>query len=167
MQRPRSIPGPSSANNKELSTVVRKVIIPVPLFQTQGLCPPSQPSSQMPVKCFTSYRHLQLVEGVLHHVVRIQLVDLVHDCLHVAGHGIREEQELGACQCLETGQAEPVRLEVLQPCSWDARVGIAVARGCRCVGAGGGGGGGGGRRGEREFGCDRASDGMDTVGGIC
>lgn len=81
----------------------------------------------MPVECFTSYRHLQLVEGVLHHIIRIQLVDFVHDGIHVAGHGVREEQELCPCQCLEAGQAEFVRLEELQACGWDAWVGIAVS----------------------------------------
>lgn len=117
----------------------------------------------MPVECLTPHRHLQLVEGVLHHVVCIQLVDLVHDGVHVAGHGVGEEQELCASQCLEAGQAEPVRLEGLQACGWDTRVGIAVAGGCRCAGAGGGGGGGGGGRGERKLRCDGASDGVDAA----
>lgn len=116
----------------------------------------------MPVECFTSHRHLQLVERVLHHIVRIQLVDLVHDGVHIAGHGVGEEQEFCARQCLEAGQAEPVRLEELQTCGWDARVGVGVARGCGCVGAGGGGGGRGSGWGERELGSDGASDGVDT-----
>lgn len=129
----------------------------------QGLCSASQPGTQVSVECFTAHRHLQLVERVLHHVVRIQLVNLVHDRLHIAAHGIGEEQEFSAGQCLEARQAEPVRLEELQARCWNARVGIAVARGGGCAGAGGGGGGRGGGWGEGELGRDGASNGMDTV----
>ena len=94
-----------------MSTVVRKVMVPVPF---QGLCSPSQPRPQMPVECFTPHRHLQLVEGILHHVVCIQLVDLVDDRVHVAGHWVCEEQELGAGQCLEARQSELLRFEIFQ-----------------------------------------------------
>lgn len=132
----------------------------------RGLCPASQPGSEVSVKRLTAHRHFQLVERVLHHVVRIQLVNLVHDRLHIAAHRVGEEQELRARQRLEARQPEPVRLEELQACGWNARVGIAVARGRGCAGAGGGGrggGGGGGGLGEGKLGRDRTSNGVDTV----
>jgi len=80
----------------------------------QGLRSPSQPRPQMSVECFAPHRHFQLVEGILHHVVRIQFVDLIDDDLHVARHGVGKEQKFGAGQRLEACQSELVRLEVFQ-----------------------------------------------------
>lgn len=68
----------------------------------------------MPIKSLTPHRHLQLIKRILHHIIRIQLVDPIHDSLHITGHGIRKEQELRPRQRLETCQSEPVRLEVFQ-----------------------------------------------------
>lgn len=96
---------------KQIVYSSRKVMITV-LFQ--GLCSPPQPRPQMSVKGFTSHRHFQLVEGVFHHIVRVQLVDLVDDGFHIAGHGVRKEQEFSAGQRLKTRQSEFVRLEIFQ-----------------------------------------------------
>lgn len=68
----------------------------------------------MPVKRLTPHRHLQLVERVLHHVVGVELVDLIHNRVHITGHRVREEQELSSRQGLEAGQSELFRLEMLQ-----------------------------------------------------
>lgn len=94
---------------KQIVYSSRKVMIPVPI---QRLCSPSQPRPQMSIKRFTSHRHFQLVERVFHHVVRIQVVNLVDDGFHIAGHGVREKQEFSAGQRLEARQSELVRLEI-------------------------------------------------------
>lgn len=113
----------------------------------------------MPIKRLTAHGHLQLVERVLHHVVSVQLVNLVHDGVHIASHWVREEQELGSRQGLEASQTELLSLEMFQARCRDAGVGIGEAHGRiaarRCEGGGG--------LGERELGGDRASDGVDTV----
>lgn len=117
----------------------------------------------MSVESFTSHRHLELVERVLHHVVGIQLIDLVHDDVHATRRRIREEEKFSPRQRLEARQTEAVGLKKFQARHWDTGVGIAISR---CSGGGGAGGGGGGRsycRGDRQLGSDRAGDGMDTV----
>lgn len=68
----------------------------------------------MPIKGLAPHRHLELVERVLHHVVGIQLIDLVHDRVHAAGQGVGEEQEFRPSQRLEARQAEFIRLEEFQ-----------------------------------------------------
>lgn len=50
----------------------------------------------MPIEGLTSHWHLDLIEGVLHHVVGIELVDLLHDRVDVASHGICEQEKLRA-----------------------------------------------------------------------
>lgn len=80
----------------------------------------------MPVECLASHWHFDLVERILHYEVRIELVDLLHDRIHVAGQGIREQEELCARQCLETGQSKLVGLEVVQTSHWYAWVRIGV-----------------------------------------
>lgn len=117
----------------------------------------------MSVECFTAHWHLELIEGVLHHVVCIQLVDLVHDCVHAARRRVREKQELGPRQRLEACQAEPVCLEEFQARHRDAGVGVAIPRCGGRVAAGGGGGGGGCCRGEGDLGGDGAGNCVDTA----
>lgn len=114
----------------------------------------------MPIESFASHWHLNLVEGVLHHEIRVQLIDLLHDCIHVSSRGIREQQELRPCQSLETCQSKFVGLEVIQTSGWHPWVWIGVR------GSGGGvlgGGSGRGRRLRGNFRCDRFGDGMDTI----
>lgn len=57
--------------------------------------------AQMPIKGLALDRHIDLVEGVLHDVVRIQLVDLADDDIHVRLVRLGEEQELRARQSLK------------------------------------------------------------------
>lgn len=80
----------------------------------------------MPIECFASHRHFSLVERVLHDEVRIELIDLPHDCVHVTSQGIREQQEFRPRQGLEASQTELVRLEVVQASHWYAWVWIGV-----------------------------------------
>ena len=60
----------------------------------------------MPLKSLTPHRHLRLIKRILHHVVRIQLVDPPHDNLHIGLARFREQQELRARERLEARQAE-------------------------------------------------------------
>jgi hypothetical protein len=85
----------------------------------------------MPIECLTSHRHLNLIEWILHHEIRIELVDLLDDPVHTASQGIREQQELCPCQGLETGQSELVGLEVIQAGDWYTGVWVGVAGGSR------------------------------------
>ena len=80
----------------------------------------------MPIEGFASHRHFNLVERILHHKVRIELIDLLHDCVHVSSQGIRKQQEFRPRQSLEAGQTELVRLEVVQTTDWHAWVWIGV-----------------------------------------
>ena len=68
----------------------------------------------MPIERFATHRHLKLIKRILHHKVCVQLIDFVHDHLHVASHGIREQQEFGARQRLETRQPELFCFQVFQ-----------------------------------------------------
>lgn len=77
----------------------------------------------MTIERLTPHRHLQLVERVLHDVVRVQLVYLAHDDVDVGHQRVREQQELGPRHRLEAGHAELVRLEDLDARLGQARVG--------------------------------------------
>lgn len=65
----------------------------------------------MPIESFAPHRHLKLVEGVLHHVIRIKLIDLVHNNVHTASQRIGKEEEFRPGQGLEARQAKLFRLE--------------------------------------------------------
>jgi len=65
----------------------------------------------VPVKCLTPYRHLQLIKRILHHIVRVQFVDLPYNHIHIRLLRLREQQELRPRHRLEAGQAEERRLE--------------------------------------------------------
>jgi hypothetical protein len=56
----------------------------------------------MSIKRLTPDRHLQLIKRILHHIVRIYLVDLLHDRINIRHERIREQEELGPRQRLET-----------------------------------------------------------------
>jgi hypothetical protein len=81
-------------------------------------------SVQASVELLTSNRHLDGIEWVLHHEIRIQLVNLLQRRLGIRLSWLRKEQELDARKCLETLHAELRRLE-----DFDAR-GARVER-CR------------------------------------
>ena len=68
----------------------------------------------MPLESLTAHRHLQLIEGILHHVIRIQLVHLPHHNVHIRLLGLREEQELGPAGRLEAREPEQGRFEHLE-----------------------------------------------------
>ena len=80
----------------------------------------------MPIKCLASYRHLNLIEWILHHIVRVELVDLLYDCVHTAGQRIRKQQELRPCEGLKTCHSKLVGLEVIQAGDWYAGVWVRV-----------------------------------------
>lgn len=65
----------------------------------------------MPLKGLTPDGHLGLIEGILHDVIGVELVDAAHDDLDVGLLGLGKEQELGAREGLEAGQAEEGALE--------------------------------------------------------
>ena len=80
----------------------------------------------MPIKCFTPNWHFQLIEGVLRHIVRIQLVHLPCDDIDVWLVWLGEQEKLCARKCLEASQAEMGRLEDFNACSlvgWNAKGG--------------------------------------------
>lgn len=70
---------------------------------------------QFPVKHLTPNGHLQLVEGILHDVVRVQLVDPPRGHIHVRLGVVSVQEELGARHGVEALQAEVLRLHDLEP----------------------------------------------------
>lgn len=80
----------------------------------------------MPIECLTSHWHLNLIEWILHHIVRIELVDFLDDCVHATSQGVCEQQEFCPRQGLETGQSELVGLEVIQAGDWYTGVWVGV-----------------------------------------
>ena len=69
-----------------------------------SLC--SHITHQPPLKLLTPYRHLQLIKRVLHHIIRVQLIHLPHDGIHIRLARFREQQEFRACEGLKTIQPE-------------------------------------------------------------
>jgi hypothetical protein len=69
---------------------------------------------ELPVEHLAPDRHLQLVEGILHDVVRVQVVDPVHGHVDVGLQRLGEEQKLGAGQGGEALQPEVLRLQDLE-----------------------------------------------------
>lgn len=69
---------------------------------------------QLPIKGLAANGHLELIEGVLHDVVRVQVVDPTHGNIHVGLHRVGEEQEFGAGQGVEALQPEVLGLEDLE-----------------------------------------------------
>lgn len=70
---------------------------------------------QFPVKHLTADGHLQLVERVLHDVVRVQLVDPPRGHIHVRLGVVGVQEELGARHGVEALQAEVLCLHDLEP----------------------------------------------------
>ena len=60
----------------------------------------------MSVKSFTPNWHLQLIERILGHIIRIQFVHLPHDNIDIRLMWFREQEKLGARKCLEAGKAK-------------------------------------------------------------
>ena len=100
----------------------------------------------MPVKRLTPHRHLQLIERIFHHIIRIQLIDPPHNHIHIRLLRLGEQQELRPGHRLEARQAEERRLEHFD----------AGERGARDRRRGGGDEGGR---------CERARDGVHAVEG--
>lgn len=82
---------------------------------------------EFPVKDLAPNRHLERVEGVLHDVVGVQVVNPPHGHVDVCLRRVREEQELGPGHGAEALQAEVLRLHDLE-----ARGGLGPER--RAVG---------------------------------
>lgn len=66
---------------------------------------------QLAIKRVAPHRVIDVVERVLHHVVRIQLVDLLEDRVHIRLRRLRKDQELRTGQRLEALQSEVLGLE--------------------------------------------------------
>lgn len=116
----------------------------------------------MPIESLTSHRHLKLIERILHNIIRIQLINLIHNRFHTPRNRIREKQELGPRQGLETSQSKLVRLELFETRDRDTGDWVAVSRcGGGICARGGGNGGSGGL--ERNFRGNRAGDCMDAA----
>ena len=84
----------------------------------------SHVSRQMPIKRLAPDWHFQLIEGILCHIIRVQLVQLFHDDINVWLMWLREEEKLGAGERLEAGKAEVGRFEDFNACSligWNAQ----------------------------------------------
>lgn len=69
---------------------------------------------QFPIKHLTPDGHLQLVERVLHNIVRVQLVDPPRGDIHVRLRRISENEELGTRHGVEALKAKVLRLHDLQ-----------------------------------------------------
>ena len=65
----------------------------------------------MPIKRLTPYRHFQLIERILGHIIRIQFVHLPHDDIDIWLVWFREQEKLRARKCLEASKAEVGRFE--------------------------------------------------------
>ncbi len=57
---------------------------------------------QLPVEGIATYRHLKLVKGVFGDIVGIKIIYFAHGNIHVGLESVGKEQELGACQSVET-----------------------------------------------------------------
>ena len=88
----------------------------------------------MPIEALAPNGHLGLVEGVLHDIIRVELVVAAHDVLEVRLLGLREQEELGPREGLKAGEAEEGRFQDLEAGEGGAR---------HCGGEGGGGEGAG------------------------
>ncbi len=66
---------------------------------------------QLAIKHLTPDRVIDLVKRVLHHVVRVQLIDLLQDRIHILLRRLREYQKLGPRQRLKALQPEVLRLQ--------------------------------------------------------
>ncbi len=84
----------------------------------------------MPIKGLAFDRHIKLVKGILHNVVRVQLVHPADDHIHIGLVRFGEEQELRAREGLEALQPEILALQQLDAGRWHAWSGHGVqARG--------------------------------------
>lgn len=67
------------------------------------MSPPTQPLPYRPVPPLDPNRHLQLIKGVLHDVIRIPLIHAFHDGIDVGHERVGDEEEFGSGVGLETG----------------------------------------------------------------
>lgn len=70
---------------------------------------------ELAVEHVAAHRHLELIEGVLHDVVGVEIVDFAHGDVDVGLHGVGEKQELCARLRVEALQPEILRLHDLEP----------------------------------------------------
>lgn len=84
-----------------------------PLNATPLVSSAFQPSRECSIPGLHSDWHLQLIEGVLHDIVRIPIINALHDNIHVRCQGIREKEKLSARQGLKARQAEKLGFKIL------------------------------------------------------
>jgi hypothetical protein len=113
-----------------LNLIQRFTSIPSPF----PLLPPPQPLTDCPIPALDPHRHLELVKGVLHHVVRVAFVHALHDGIDVWHERVGDEQEFAAGVGLEAAHAEEGGFERFN--AGDGEVGVGG-----CEGGGGGRGG--------------------------
>lgn len=67
-----------------------------PLYPRHSL-PRLDIRQQVPVEGLAAYRHLDLIEGVLHDIVCIELVDTLNDYIDIWLVGLCEDEKFRAC----------------------------------------------------------------------
>ena len=77
--------------------------------------------AQVPVKSLAFDRHVDLVEGVLHDIVRVQLIDPANGDIYIGLKWLGKEQKLRPRQRMEALQPEVFALEHFNAGGWDAR----------------------------------------------
>ena len=71
----------------------------------------------MPIKRLTPDRHLQLIERILCHIIRIQLIHFPNNDIHIWLMWFSEQQEFCTREGLEAREAEVGRFEDFNACS--------------------------------------------------
>src|SRR5438105_1655623 len=104
-------------------------LVQFPLPRYDSSSPNLDKSIQPPIKLLTSDRHLDCIKRILHHIVRIQLVYLLHHGIDIRLLGFCKEQKLRASLRLEALDAEVAGFE-------DFEAGCAHGEGEGCIGRG-------------------------------
>lgn len=68
----------------------------------------------MPIKSLATHGHFQTIEGIFHDIVRIQLVDTLHDLIDIGLLGLGKQEEFDARHGLEAREPEQRALEDLE-----------------------------------------------------
>jgi hypothetical protein len=87
------------------------------------LSPPPQPLTNRPIPALDPHRHLELVERVLHDVIRVALIHALHDGVDVRHERVGYEQEFASRVGLETAEPEEGGFERFNASYGDVGVG--------------------------------------------
>lgn len=84
--------------------------------ESRGVAPLQQsadnnPSLNGPLKFLAPYRHLQRIEGILHHVVGVEFVASSQDDIRIALRRLREKEKLRSCRSLVAAHEKARRLK--------------------------------------------------------